>query len=35
MRLQIEEKPPATRRFETPFAWIGGEEAIFTHKIGL
>ena len=26
--MQIEEKPPGTPPFETPFEWIGGEEKI-------
>jgi hemoglobin len=26
--MQIEEKPPGTPPFQTPFAWIGGEERI-------
>lgn len=28
--MQIEEKPPGTPPFETPFAWIGGEEKVKT-----
>ncbi|HQS91389.1 MAG TPA: hypothetical protein PK934_10190, partial [Polaromonas sp.] len=26
--MQIEEKPPGTAPFDTPFAWIGGEASI-------
>jgi hemoglobin len=26
--MQIEEKPPGTAPFDTPFAWIGGESSI-------
>ncbi len=26
--MQIEEKPPGTPPFETPFAWIGGEDKV-------
>ena len=26
--MQIEEKPPGNPPFETPFAWIGGEERV-------
>lgn len=28
MNMQIEEKPPGTPPFDTPFAWIGGEERV-------
>lgn len=28
MKMQIEEKPPGTPPFDTPFAWIGGEERV-------
>jgi hemoglobin len=28
MNMQIEEKPPGTPPFDTPFAWIGGEEKV-------
>jgi hemoglobin len=27
-RMQIEEKPPGTAPFDTPFEWIGGETAV-------
>lgn len=28
MNMQIEEKPPGQPPFDTPFAWIGGEERV-------